>query len=388
MILEMCNKAKEQNKQLYIRGTTWTGIALGIYLDWNGIQFNGFVDINPERGGKIIYGKHSCYVPSQIPKKSFVLIAAKEEKVQREIASELELEDISYMNDIYSNIFEDIKCIDDKFFLENYFEAKLGYKLNWKNPMTLCEKLQWLKLYDRNPIYTTMVDKYDVKRYVEDRIGKQYVIPALGIWDCYEEIDFDGLPDQFVLKWTNDSGSIVVVNNKAELDKNIVKIKLEEHMGQNYFYYAREWPYKNVKPRIIAEPYVASLGKPESIEYKVTCFNGKVGFVTICQGIAHSTYDVRTNDSYTTNFEHMPWYAYYKNSTKQIRKPECWEALISLSEQLAADIPYVRVDWYIIDGKLYFGEITFYTWAGFIEFTPPEWDLRLGQCLQLPVKQY
>ena len=142
-----------------------------------------------------------------------------------------------------------------------------------------------------------------------------------------------------------------------------------------------------MKPRIIAEKYFDCLGNPESLEYKVTCFNGKVGFVTICQGIAHSTYDVRTNDSYDINFNHMPWYSYYKNSLKGFCKPEQWDELIMVCEKLAADIPYVRVDCYIIEGQIYIGEMTFYTWAGFIEFTPPEWDLKLGEWLELPLAE-
>lgn len=142
-----------------------------------------------------------------------------------------------------------------------------------------------------------------------------------------------------------------------------------------------------MKPRIIAEKYFDCLGKPESLEYKVTCFNGKVGFVTICQGIAHSTYDVRTNDSYDVNFNHMPWYAYYKNSLSGFCKPEQWDELIMVCEKLAVNIPYVRVDCYIIEGQIYIGEMTFYTWAGFIEFTPPEWDLKLGECLELPLAE-
>lgn len=384
MILAKIHQAQELNQHIYIRGTTMAGIYLGIYLDWNKIQFEGYIDNKPGKFGKIVYGEHICYSPDQMPKESFVLIAAKKEKVQNEIIFELEQKNIFYLSGIYQEIHECIKCIDDEFFLKNLFNARMGYDLDLENPMTLCEKLQWLKLFDRNPLYTTMVDKYEVKKYVEEVIGSQYVIPALGVWDKFTDIDFNKLPNRFVLKWTHDSGSIVVIQNKAELNQNEIKTKLDERMGQNYFYFKREWPYKNVKPRIIAEAYIDTLGKPDSIEYKVTCFNGKVGFVTICKGIAHSSFDVRTNDSYTVNFEHMPWYAYYKNSTDEIRKPECWNELISLSEKLAVNIPYVRVDWYIEDGQLYFGEMTFYTWGGFIEFTPPEWDLKLGECLRLP----
>lgn len=386
MILEKIRQEQEQNRHIYIRGTAMAGIYLGIYLDWSGIQFEGYIDNNPDLVGKTVYGKHLCYSPDQVPKESFILVTAKKKKVQNEITSELDQEGISYLSDIYPEIHECMKDIDDEFFLKNLFNARMGYDLNLDNPRTLCEKLQWLKLYDQNPLYAERVDKYEVKKYVAKLIGSQYVIPALGVWDKFADIDFNELPDRFVLKWTHDSGSIVVIENKSEMNRNAVKMKLDERAGQNYFYFKREWAYKNIKPRIIAEPYIDTLGKLDSIEYKVTCFNGKVGFVTVCKGIAHSSFDVRTNDSYTVNFEHMPWYSYYKNSTDEIQKPECWDELISFSEKLAADIPYLRVDWYVDGGKLYFGEMTFYTWAGFIEFTPPEWDLKLGECLKLPEK--
>lgn len=386
MILEICEKLKGQDKSLYIRGTTWIGVDLGIFLDQNGIRFEGYVDKDPKKWGKVIYGEHRCYSPSHVTDDSFVFIAVKEEKNREEIALELEQAGIAHMADVYPHIYDCLKGIDDEFFLRNFFEAMLGYKLNLEAPATLCEKLQWLKLYYHDPLYTTMVDKYAVKKYVGELIGKEYVIPALGVWDSFDEIDIDSLPDQFVLKWTNDSGSLVVIEDKAKFDRDMVKARSEENIGQNYFYYSREWPYKNVKPRIIAEPYIDSLGKADSIEYKVTCFNGRVGFVTICQGIPHSTFDVRTNDSYTVDFEHMPWYSYYKNSEHEFKRPEFWDDLIALSERLALEIPYLRVDWYAIDGRLYFGEATFYTWGGFIEFTPPEWDLKLGECLRLPDK--
>lgn len=146
----------------------------------------------------------------------------------------------------------------------------------------------------------------------------------------------------------------------------------------------REWPYKNVKPRIIAEKYIASLGHPDSIEYKTTCFDGKVGFVTICTGIAHAEFSQRTNDSFDINKNHMPWYAFYKNAEKMPEIPDQWDELIEICEKLSEGIPTVRVDTYIIDGTIYFGELTFYTWSGFLKFSPPEWDEKLGHYIKIP----
>ena len=277
--------------------------------------------------------------------------------------------------------------MSDEEYLKKRFKAFKGYELDLVHPKTYCEKLQWLKLYDRKPEYVTMVDKYAVKEYVSSRVGEEHVIPLLGVWDSFDEINFDKLPNQFVLKVTHNSGGSAVCKDKNTFDKDSAKENLQKWLGRNYFWGGREWPYKHVKPRIIAEEYIPSLGNPDSIEYKSTCFGGKVGFITICIGPAHVELWKRTNDSYTTDFQHMPWWAYYKNAKVEPEKPEQWEELIELSEKLSAGIPEVRVDFYIINGKVYFGEFTFYTWSGFLHFQPDEWDRKLGDMIVLPEKQ-
>ena len=186
------------------------------------------------------------------------------------------------------------------------------------------------------------------------------------------------------MKCTHNSSGVIVCTDKKSFDVEAARKKLVPFMTQNYYWLRREWPYKNVKPRIIAEKYIDSLGKPESIEYKVTCADGKVNFVTICTGIAHDAFELRTNDHYDVNFNHMPWYAIYKNAKTQPHKPEQWEELISFCEKLSEGIPSVRVDTYIVDGQILFGEMTFYTWGGNIIFTPPEWDEKLGSLITLP----
>ena len=155
-------------------------------------------------------------------------------------------------------------------------------------------------------------------------------------------------------------------------------------MSRNYYKNGREWVYKDIKPCILAEKYIDSLGKLNSVEYKLSCFGGKVGFVTVCQGIAHSDFSLRKNDHFDVDFNHMPWYAYYENAAVRPSKPKQWDEMIEVAEKLAEGIPYVRVDLYVIDGKVFFGEMTFYTWSGFIEFTPKEWDIKLGKMIQLP----
>ena len=261
-----------------------------------------------------------------------------------------------------------------------------GYELNLDNPKTICEKLQWLKLYYRKPEFSKLVDKYEVKSYLGTLIGEEYIIPLLGVWDSVDEIDLDTLSEQFVLKCNHNSGSYVVCKDKKNFDFEAAKKILSDGMKENYFYSCREYPYKNVVPKIIAEKYIDSLGNDDSVEYKVTCFNGKVDFVTFCKGPAHQSLDVRFNDHYDLDFNKMPWYAEYRPSGINYEKPEQWDEIIRISEIIAKDIPYLRVDFYIIDNRLYFGEATFYTWAGFMNFQPKEWDLKLGEKIKLPDK--
>lgn len=274
--------------------------------------------------------------------------------------------------------------ISDEKYIKREWKRFFGTELNLDNPQTICEKIQWLKLYNQKPEYTKMVDKYAVKQYVGDLVGYDHVIPTLGVWERAEDIDFDQLPSQFVLKPTHDSGGLIVCRDKSKLDRKDAIRRLNRSLKHNYFVNNREWVYKNVEPRIIAEPFIDELGNPNSIEYKVTCFDGKVAFVTICQGPAHTDYELRSNDHYTPEFEKLDWYVNYKPAAVPPQKPEQWDELIAFAQKLSAGIPYVRVDTYIIDGKILFGELTFYTWGGFMHFVPQEWDLKLGQMLKLP----
>ncbi len=275
--------------------------------------------------------------------------------------------------------------LGDEEFLKKKWKIFFGSKLDLEHPSTLCEKMQWLKLYNRIPKLTKMVDKYEVKQFVS-QMGIP-VIPTLGVWDNFHSIDFDKLPNKFVLKNTHDSGGYVVCKNKDVFDKKKAGKFLTKRLARNFYDFGREWPYKNVKPRIIAEEYIPTLGNPESVEYKVTCFNGKVDFVTICRGIPHAQLVQRKNDFYDADFNFLPFRtAYYENSGQDNKKPEQWERLLEISEMVSAGIPYARVDCYIIDGEVVFGEITFFTWSGFIHFVPEEWDLKLGQKLLLPEK--
>lgn len=283
--------------------------------------------------------------------------------------------------------FMNYRCpslLPDKVFICQQYKDIMGEELNLKNPTKFTEKLQWMKLYAHNPLYTQMVDKYEVKDFVANWIGKEYVLPIYGVWDSFDQIDFDKLPNQFVLKCNHDSGSYVVCTDKATFDKEKARQVLEPALKKNFFWMFREWPYKNVKRRIIAEQYEPSLGKKESVEYKLTCFDGEVKVITVCSGIPHQAVELRNNDNFSKDWKRQNWYAVYKPTGKDIKKPAEMDDIVRFSEELSKGIPQVRIDWYVIDGKIYFGEFTFFTWSGYIHFEPKEWNLTMGEWLKLP----
>lgn len=276
--------------------------------------------------------------------------------------------------------------VSDEEYLKRKYKVILGKELNLENPTTFCEKINWMKLYDRRPLYTLLADKYLVKQYVAERIGSDHVLPVLGVWERFEDINFDLLPNEFVLKCTHDSGGQVIVKDKARLNKLAAKKKINACLKRNYFYNGREWAYKDIKPRIIAEPFIDSLGKSDSVEYKLTCFDGNAKLITICKGIAHTSLEQRTNAHFDRNLNKLDFYAYYKNPVEPAVIPPQIQDIIKYAEILSKGIPQVRVDFYLHNGTVYFGEMTFYTWDGFIIFNPPEMDLTMGEWFKLPPK--
>ena len=260
----------------------------------------------------------------------------------------------------------------------------MGKELNLENPQTFNEKLQWLKLYDRgNDSLPATVDKYAVKQIVADKIGEQYVIKAYGIWDSFEEIEFDKLPNKFVLKTTHDCGGVVICKDKKTFDYEKAKSFLEMHLQRRYFYHAREWPYKNVPPRILAEEFV---GKEDEclIVYKVFCFGGEPRIIQVIQGDKSKD---ETIDYFDENWNLLPLRQNFPNSLNHLPKPDCLQEMLELSNKLSSHRPFLRVDWYIIDGKLKFSEFTYYSDAGFAQFEPEEWDYKLGEWIELPLKK-
>ena len=274
--------------------------------------------------------------------------------------------------------------LPDKPYLQLYYLMKLKKKLHFKNPQSFNEKLQWLKLYDRKNAYTTMVDKYEAKRYVAERIGEEYIIPTLGVWDCVEDIDFDALPSKFVLKCTHDSGGLIVCRDKSKLDIEKTKKILQKSLRNDFYIEAREWPYKNVKRRIIAETYMEDESqKTGLVDYKFYCFNGKPKFLYVSKGLEdHATASI--------SFLNLDWTfapfqrSDYKGFETLPEKPAGYETMLKLAEQLSSDSSFLRVDLYEIGGKIYFSELTFTPCGGTMHFTPREWDEKIGQMLTLP----
>ena len=270
---------------------------------------------------------------------------------------------------------------DDERYIKMKYRLAMGKTLNLDNPQTYNEKLQWLKLHDQRPEYSTMVDKYEAKKYVADIVGEEYIIPTLGIYDSFDEIDFDQLPQQFVLKCTHNSGGIVICKDKSILNKQKAKRFLTKYLNKNPFLGNREYPYRNVKPRIIAEKYMVDESGIELKDYKFFCFDGKCKMLFIATDRPKHT----KFDFYDTDFNHLPFTNGHPCSKKELKKPLRFEEMKLLEEQLSQGIPHVRVDLYNINGAIYFGELTFFHWSGNVPFKPEEWDYKIGEWLHLPI---
>lgn len=271
--------------------------------------------------------------------------------------------------------------MSDEIYIKIAHRIKIGKRLDLENPKTFNQKLQWLKLNDRNPEYTKLVDKYEVREYIRNKIGEEYLVPIIGVWDDFDEINFESLPNQFVLKCTHDSGGLVICKDKYKLDINKAKKKILKSLKHNYYWGQREWIYKDVKPRIIAEQYMVDNTTNELRDYKFFCFNGEVKalFVATDRGI-----DTRF-DFFDLDFNHLPFMQYYPNAKKKIEKPKCFDEMIELAKILSANIPHVRVDLYEINGEVFFGEMTFFHFSGWKKFEPQNYDELFGSWLNFPI---
>lgn len=269
-------------------------------------------------------------------------------------------------------------------FIKLSYGMSMGYEPNLTNPQTFNEKLQWLKLNDRRPEYSAMVDKYEAKKYVSKLVGEEYIIPTLGVWETFDDIDFGCLPNQFVLKCTHDSGGLIICRNKEIFNKKNAKKILVHSLKRNYYLRGcREWPYKNVKPRIIAEQYMQDGQNRELTDYKFYCFNGTPQYLYVSTGMEnHATARMGFLD---LNWNKMD---FFRNDYKPLEvippRPEKFGDMIELAKKLSDGIPFLRVDLYVINGKIYFGELTFSPCGGMMPFNPPEADAEVGKLLKLP----
>ncbi len=278
-----------------------------------------------------------------------------------------------------------LNLLPDKLYLELMFKTRLGYKLDLKNPKTFNEKLQWLKLHDRKPIYTTMVDKYEAKKYVADKIGEQYIIPTFGVWDNPDDIDFDALPDQFVLKCNHNSGlGMCICKDKSKLDIEAVRRELWKGYRQDYYKTSREWPYKNVRRKILAEKYLSDDTENSLIDYKVLCFNGSPKLIELHRGrfTDHQTQDFYDSDWNLTTIS-QTGVAEFQSSNEPFPKPDKLDEMLELSRVLSKEFSHIRVDWYLVNNKLFWGELTFFDGSGLEPFDNISDDKMMGEWIVL-----
>lgn len=287
-----------------------------------------------------------------------------------------------YRNNFVKEIcYKLLSLLPDKLFIQLKFFKNFHRLPNLKHPKTFNEKLQWLKLYDRNPYYTKLVDKYEVKKIVAELIGEQYIIPTLGVWDSAEDIDFEKLPDKFVLKATHDSGRVIICKDKSKLDIAKAREEMTYSLKRDFYALTREWPYKNVPRRIIAEAFIEDKSG-DLKDYKFFCFNGKVEFFKV----DFDRFTGHKANYYDTNWNIQPFEEIVcpSDKSKIHEKPENFDKMIEFAEILAKGLPFSRIDFYNNEGNIYFGETTFFPNSGMGKFNPEEADNKLGALIKLP----
>ena len=280
-----------------------------------------------------------------------------------------------------------LNVLPDYLHLKLMYKIRTGKRLNISNPKTFNEKLQWLKLYDRNPLYSQLVDKYEVRKYVSKEIGDKYLIPLIGVYDNFSDINFEKMPNDFVIKCTHDSGGVIICRDKSTFNVHEAKDKINKSLKNNYFYSGREWPYKSLKPRIICEKLLSQDNKnSDLIDYKFYCFNGSPKY---CQVIKDRGKD-ETIDFYDNQWRRMKFTGLhnpgkpYPHAVTDQEEPDRYKDMIEVAKKLSKGLPFLRVDLYCINGSIYFGELTFFPFSGYGVFDPPEWNYKMGDLLNLP----
>ena len=273
--------------------------------------------------------------------------------------------------------------LPDATYLRWMYYLECGHRLNMDAPLRYNEKLQWLKLYYRNPVWTTMVDKYRVKELVSEKIGKQYVAPCFGVWEKAEDIEWEKLPNQFVLKTNHDSGNngVFIIKDKSQIDKSQITLRINKSLKRDTSIPGREWPYKDVKRCVFAEEYLED-ATGELRDYKFFCFDGEVKYLFIATE-RQSGGEVKFN-YFDADFSDLGIVQLHPMSGKPIEKPALFEQMKALASKLSKGLPEVRVDLYEVNGRIYFGEYTFFHHGGMVPFHPDEWDFIWGEQIHLP----
>jgi hypothetical protein len=273
------------------------------------------------------------------------------------------------------------RFLQDKPYLELQYRLHTGAKLDLDNPKTFNEKIQWLKLYSRKPEYTHMADKYEARRYISEKVGSKYLIPLFGVWDSFSNIDFALLPNQFVLKCNHDSQGLVICKNKEQLNMKKARKKIENRLKQNYYYGGREWVYKDIKPRILAEKYLADESGSELKDYKLFCCNGEPKIIQV----DFNRFTGHKRNFYSPLWEYQPVALLYQPHPEiAVPKPKPLKKMLDLAKILSEGIPFLRTDFYVVDEKIYVGELTFYPEDGYGKFLTPEWNNVFGDWIVLP----
>lgn len=277
-----------------------------------------------------------------------------------------------------------MRLLSDEQYTRLSYRVQTGKTLNLNQPKLYNEKVQWLKLYDHNPLYTTIVDKYAVKNYVKEKVGEQFVIRTIGVWNKFDDIDFNGLPNQFVLKTTHGGGNsgVVICSDKSSFDFKAAKVKLEKSLKLDAYMVSREWPYKNVPRRIIAEEYMEDKKTGELRDYKFFCFDGEPKALFVAS--ERQKRDEPCFDFFDTNYKHLDLRCSHPLADTPPEKPESFKEMLDLARKLSVGFPHVRVDLYEINGRPYFGELTLYHWEGLMPFYPESWNETFGSWLTLP----
>ena len=368
-------------KEVYVWGACERGEFVEAGLEDRGVRVLAFVDSNKSKQEKYCWKGKRCIDVSALQSEIPIVVVASEKwnlQIARTIESFCEFgRRVYYLNGLS---YEEFYCdISDEAVIRTRWHQRKGIPLNLNRPQTFNEKIQWLKLHDRNPLYTRLSDKFAVKEYVISKsrqILNLKVIPTLGVWNNYREIDFSKLPEKFVLKATHDSGSIQLCTNRNTFDYELAEQVLTATLQKNYYWYDREWAYKDIPPRIIAEPYLTDESKKELKDYKIQCFNGEPKIIQV----DYDRFGNHRRNIYDLEWNYLPYEIKYpSDKTIKIKKPNNLNKLLEAARVLSDGIPYVRVDLYVVENEIFFGEYTFYHGGGYEDIRPIELDYELGR---------